>query len=60
MKEGAELLSVRETADRLNTSEPHVRALIRRAALPAVKLGRLLRVPASAIRGIVARAEGSR
>jgi excisionase family DNA binding protein len=60
MDEGAELLTVREAADRLNTSEPHVRALIRRAELPAVRLGRLLRVPVSAVRRLVAGAEARR
>lgn len=58
--EGAELLSVREAADRLNTSEPHVRALVRRSELPAVKLGRLIRIPVSAVQRIVARAERAR
>jgi excisionase family DNA binding protein len=55
----SELLSVRETADRLNLREPHVRALVRRAEIPSIRLGRLIRIPASSVRRLIDRAEGT-
>jgi excisionase family DNA binding protein len=38
------LLSVPQVAEHLNLSDANVRALIRRGALPAIKLGRAYRV----------------
>jgi excisionase family DNA binding protein len=55
-----ELLSVRETADVLNTTEPHVRALVRRGTLGSTRVGRLIRVSARSIQRILAQADEAR
>ena len=60
MGEEAELLSVREAADRLNTTEPHIRALVRQGALGSTKVGRLIRISARSIQRILAQAEEAR
>jgi excisionase family DNA binding protein len=54
------LLTPDEVADALNTTRGHVYLLIRRAEIPAVKVGKLLRVPLSAVRRLVAGAEVAR
>ena len=41
------LLTPNDAAARLNTSPRHIRDLIRRQGLPVVRVGRLLRIPAS-------------
>jgi excisionase family DNA binding protein len=47
------LLTVPDTARRLNRHEQTVRAMIRRGDLAAVRLGRLIRVLAAAVDGFV-------
>lgn len=49
---GPALLTCREAAQELRLNEETVRVLIRRQELPAVKLGRSLRVPRDAIERI--------
>lgn len=49
---GPALLTCREAAQELRLNEETVRVLIRRQELPAVKLGRALRVPRDAIERI--------
>jgi excisionase family DNA binding protein len=39
-----QLLNVEQTAERLGTSERHVRELVYRRALPYCKVGRLVRI----------------
>jgi excisionase family DNA binding protein len=46
------LLTVPDTARRLNRHEQTVRAMIRRGDLAAVRLGRLVRVLAAAVDGL--------
>ena len=45
----SELLKVKQVAERLNCSEPYVYALVDRRELPCVRLGRAIRVEASAV-----------
>lgn len=49
-----QLLKVRESADALNCSVPMVRKMIKAGSLPAVRVGRAIRVPASAVDALVA------
>ena len=56
----AALLTPDEVADALHTSRSHVYLLVKRAELPAVKIGKLIRVPSSAVRRLVAGAEARR
>jgi excisionase family DNA binding protein len=51
------LLTPDEVADALSTTRAHVYLLVKRAELPAVKIGKLIRVPAGAVRRLVAGAE---
>lgn len=44
-----ELLTVEETAQRLGTGVLHVRALIRTGRMTHVRIGRFMRIPASAL-----------
>jgi excisionase family DNA binding protein len=52
-----QLLKVRESADALNCSVPMVRKMIRAGSLPVVRVGRALRVPASAVEAITGAAD---
>ena len=54
------LLTPDEVADVLNTSRAHVYLLVKRAELPSVKIGKLIRVPAGAVRRLVVGAEATR
>jgi len=49
-------LTIAEVAKALGVSEYHVRRLVWRRRLPAVHVGRLVRIPASAIRELERRA----
>lgn len=51
----AVLLTPEQVADALSCGRTHVFGLIQSGALPSVKLGRLRRVPASAVEAYVAR-----
>lgn len=47
------LLTVAEVAERLNTGERFVRRLIAERRIVVVHLGRLVRIPESAVRGFI-------
>jgi DNA binding domain, excisionase family len=63
MKHHSSLLTVRETAERLNLREGTIRAWLAAGRLPKVKLGRATRVPADAVEALIVdglQASGSR
>lgn len=49
-----QLLGLPETAERMGTSVSHVRELIRTGRLTHVRVGRFMRVPASAVAEFIA------
>ena len=49
----AELLTPDDVAARLNVQRAMVYSLLRRRTLPSVRVGRLLRVPAEAVRRFI-------
>jgi excisionase family DNA binding protein len=53
--EGDELLAVDEVCARLAVRRPSIYALIQRGELPAVRVGRLWRIPSVAVEHFVAR-----
>ena len=55
-----ELLTPAEAADALHTTRGHVYLLLRRAELPSVRVGKLLRIPSAAVRRLVNGAEAAR
>jgi excisionase family DNA binding protein len=55
-----ELLTPAEAADVLHTTRGHIYLLVRRAELPSVRVGKLLRIPSGAVRRLVAGAGAAR
>jgi excisionase family DNA binding protein len=55
MNEKVQLLTVRQAADLLQLSAPFVYGLINRGQLPAVRLGRAVRVPKQALETMMAK-----
>lgn len=53
-------LSASEFAEALGVSEERVRTWLRRGQLPAVRLGRLILIPANALTLLLERTEGPR
>ena len=47
------VLNVRETAELLRTSERSVRGAIARGEIPAVRIGRVIRVPGAALQRLL-------
>jgi excisionase family DNA binding protein len=54
MNEKVQLLTVRQAADLLQLSAPFVYGLISKGQLPAVRLGRAVRVPKQALETMIA------